>query len=88
MTNITACKEGVGLCKTYKIWNLCNFAQASYSLHFLALQLCVFAIPIQQNQVFLRQNQYYIDFFVFDSLCHGQQFFSYVGMGLPGLNQY
>ena len=24
----------------------------------------------------------------FDSLCPSQQFFSYVGTGLPGLNQY
>ena len=23
-----------------------------------------------------------------DSLCHSQQFFSHVGTGLPGLNQY
>ena len=27
-------------------------------------------------------------FFLFDSLRPGQQFFSYVGTGLPGLNQY
>ena len=27
-------------------------------------------------------------FFLFDSLHPSQQFFSYAGMGLPGLNQY
>ena len=27
-------------------------------------------------------------FFLFDSLLHSQQYFSYVGTGLPGLNQY
>ena len=27
-------------------------------------------------------------FFLFESLHPSQQFFSYVGMGLPGLNQY
>ena len=27
-------------------------------------------------------------FFKFDSLRHSQQYFSYVGTGLPGLNQY
>ena len=27
-------------------------------------------------------------FLLFDALCPSQQFFSYVGMSLPGLNQY
>ena len=27
-------------------------------------------------------------FVLFDSLCPSKQFFSYVGMGLPGLNLY
>ena len=30
----------------------------------------------------------YMCLFLFDSLRPSQQFFSYVGMGLPGLNQY
>ena len=28
------------------------------------------------------------NFVLFDALCPSQQFFSYVGMSLPGLNQY
>ena len=35
-----------------------------------------------------RQDRYLKNFVSFDSLCSSQQFFSYVGMGLPGLNQY
>ena len=30
----------------------------------------------------------FLYFYFFDSLCPSQQFFSYVGRGLPGLNQY
>ena len=33
-------------------------------------------------------NKIYIGFVCFDSLHPSKQFFSHVGMGLPGLNQY
>ena len=31
---------------------------------------------------------FFFFFFKFNSLCPSQQFFSYLGTGLPGLNQY
>ena len=42
---------------------------------------------IKQRIKFLAQGHNTVLFVWFDSLCHSDQFFIYVRMGLPGLNQ-
>ena len=47
---------------------------------------CILTICIQMTRKWVLLQT--VCFVWFDSLCPSQQFFSYVGTGLPGLNQY
>ena len=49
----------------------------------------VFGLKLTKDFQYLRRIKLFgVIFVCVDSLCPSQQFFSHVGMGLPGLNQY
>ena len=76
--------------KKYNFGTVHEFLVLSFAENHITLQqqhfLCVRSPAILVKTFF---DISFVCLFVWlDSLCPSQQFFSYVGMGLPGLNQY